>query len=118
MKPIVSLSLVASLNDPRPDHQEEFRRKLEPEANEWLDCFFKEQNHPNSSRSVLHTLLATGWLPARGRKVRFEIEVDGKVESREVTNVKELDEMIGDGRTPSTLLQALGGVGPANAVHI
>ena|SRR6266849_1197862 len=113
MKPIVSLSLVASLNDPRPDHQEEFRRKLEPEANEWLDCFFKEQNHPNSSRSVLHTLLATGWLLARGRKVRFEIEVDGKVKSKEVTSVEELGGLIGDGKTTSTFLQALGGTGRA-----
>ena len=80
MRLLVSIFLVPRLNDPRPDQQEEFRRKLEPEANEWLGWFFKGQSYPKS---------------------------------KEVTSVAELGELIGEGKTPSTLLQALGGTGRA-----
>ena len=48
-----------------------------------------------------------------GRKVRFEIRVGGEVKRKEVTNLEELGELIGDGKTPVTLLQALGGTGRA-----
>ena len=112
MRLLVSIFLVPRLNDPRPDQQEEFRRKLEPEANEWLGWFFKGQSYPNSSRLVLHTILAA-WLLPHERNVRFEIEVGRKVKSKEVTSVAELGELIGEGKTPSTILQALGGTGRA-----
>jgi len=108
MKPLVRLSLIAGVNDPSADH-EILRQKLEPQAQKWLDSYLKAQE-PNSSRSILRTLLATGWLLVPGRKVCFELEVDGVVKSTEVTNVNELDELIGDHTTPSTFLQALGGV--------
>jgi hypothetical protein len=106
MKPAVRL--IAELNDPNLN-QEKLRQKLEPEAGKYLDSYLMVEK-PNASRSVLHSLL-TNWLAGRECKVRFEIEVDGKIRSKEVTNLKELDELIGDGKTPSTLLRALGKAG-------
>jgi hypothetical protein len=112
MKPLVSLFLIAGPNDPNPD-QEKLRQKLEPEARKYLDSYFTVEE-PNASRSVLHSLLTT-WLGATGCKVRFEIAVDGEVKGKEVTSVEELNGLIGSGKTPATLLQALGGApfGPA-----
>ena len=104
MKP--RLFLIAGPNDPNPD-QEKLRQKLEPEAQKYLESFITAKDIPNSSRFVLRTLL-TEWLRGRGRKVRLEVEVGEEVKNKEVTNVKELDELVGDGKTPSTLLQALG----------
>jgi len=112
MKPLVSLFLIAGLNDPNPDH-EKLRQKLEPEARKYLDSYFTVEV-PNASRSVLHSFL-TSWLRGRGRTVRFEIEVDGEVKGKEVTSVEELNDLTGPGKSPATLLQALGAApfGPA-----
>jgi hypothetical protein len=85
----------------------ESRRQLEPQAQKNLDAFSENQDRPNSARSVLRTILAA-WLLGRGRKVRVQFELDGEIKSIEVTNVKELDDLIGDGKTPQTFLQALG----------
>lgn len=91
-----SIQLIAGLNDPNP-HQEKFRQKLQPEVQRYWDSLFSK--HPNSSRAVLHAYLAT-WLVGRGRKVR--------IGNKEVTNVEELNELLGYDKTLSTLLQALG----------
>jgi len=69
---------------------------------------------PSSSRSVLRTLLASGWLLVRGRKVRFEVDLNGETVSKEATSLKELDELIGNGKTPATFLRVLGGIRPAS----
>ncbi len=67
--------LVARPDDPNADDQEEMRQKLEPDAQKYLSAHLKGGT-PNASRAVLHVLLEH-WLLAHGRKVRFELEVDG-----------------------------------------
>ena len=100
---IVSVFLVPGPNDPTSNEE---RQKLEGETQRYLSLHLKGGS-PNSSRSVLNALL-TAWLAGRGRKVRFELTVDGPVRGKEVSTVEELNNLIGQGRTPTALLQALG----------
>lgn len=108
MKPLVHVSLVGALNDPN-QNQENLRLKLEPVAQKSLDAYFTAEE-PSSSRSLLNTQLAAGWLVVDGRKVRFEAELDGATLCKEAANLKELDELIGDGKTPGSLLRFLAGI--------
>jgi hypothetical protein len=103
---LVKVFLVARLDDPNADDQEKMRQKLEPDAQKYLSTHLKG-GPPNASRAVLHVLLQH-WLLGRGRRVRFELEVDGKIKGKEVANVEELNSLIGQGRTAAELLQAIG----------
>jgi hypothetical protein len=114
MKPFspVRLSLIAGLNDTDPN-QPTMRQKLEAELQGWLDRFCRMED---SNCSVLIILLESGWLLGCGRKVRFEIRcseigADGEVKGIEVESVEELKNLIGGGKTPKTLLEALASVG-------
>lgn len=100
----MSLFLVAGPDDPNPD-QEKLRQKLEPETQKYMESFFRAEV-PNPYR-WLPSLLEIGWFGGRGRKARLEIEVDGKVSCKEVVSVKELNDLIGPGKTPQTLLEAM-----------
>jgi hypothetical protein len=103
---LVKVFLIARANDPNADDQEKMREKLEPDAQRYLSAHLKA-GPPNASRVVLHVLLQH-WLLGRGRKVRFELEVDGKIKAKELMNVEELDALIGKGRTSAELLRAIG----------
>ena len=103
---LVKVFLVARPDDPNSDNQEKMRQKLEPDAQRYLSAHLKG-GPPNASRAVLRVLLEH-WLLGRGRKVRFELEVDGKVKAKEVTQVEELNALIGQGRTTAEFLQAIG----------
>src|ERR1700693_3975657 len=94
---LVKVFLVARPDDPNSDNQEKMRQKLEPDAQRYLSAHLKG-GPPNASRAVLRVLLEH-WLLGRGRKVRVELEVDGKVKAKEVTQVEELNALIGQGRT-------------------
>lgn len=119
MKPfsLVRLSLIAGPNDTGASHQER-RQKLEPLFQGWLDPFVSGRV-PNCS--VLIALLAAGWPLGHGRKARFEVGPPlteaGEVKGIEVANNKELNDLIGDGETPSTLLQALASAVPASGLR-
>jgi hypothetical protein len=103
---LVKVFLVARPDDPNADDQEKMRQKLEPDAQRYLSAHLKG-GPPNASRAVLHVLLEH-WLLGRGRKVRFELGVDGKIKAKEVTQVEELNALIGQGRTAAEFLQAIG----------
>jgi hypothetical protein len=103
---LVKVFLVGCPNDPTPDQTEKMRQKLQPEVQKYLTTHLKAGS-PNASRSALYALLRH-WLVGQGRKVRFELEVDGNVKRKEVTRVEELNALIGQGETPATLLRAIG----------
>jgi hypothetical protein len=103
---LLKVFLIARPADPDPDDQEKMRQKLEPDAQRYLSAHLKG-GLANASRAVLHVLLQH-WLLGRGRKVRFELEADGKIKVKEFTELEELNTLIGQGRTPTELLQAIG----------
>jgi len=110
---LVRLSLIVGRNDSDPN-QQEMQRKLELEAQGWLDSFFTLEG---CDCSVLHTLLTAGWLGTHGRKVHFEIGPPlagiGEVKRLEVANKEELNDLIGNGKTVSTFLRAFASLAPA-----
>src|SRR5258708_3527134 len=87
---MVRVSLGGGANDPTPDRD---RERLQHEVQKYLSAHLKS-TAPNASRSALCALLSA-WLVGRGRRVRFEFDVDGKAKSKEVTAVEELDGLIG-----------------------
>lgn len=103
---LVKVSLIARPDDPNADDQEKMRQKLEPDAQKYLSAHLKGVP-PNASRAVLYVLLEH-WLLGRGRKVRFELEIDGKIKAKDVTQAEELNALIGQGRTTAEFLQAIG----------
>jgi hypothetical protein len=109
---LVKVFLVARPDDPNSDDQEKMRQKLEPDAQKYLSAHLKG-GAPNASRAVLYVLLQH-WLLGRGRRVRFELEVDGRIKAKDVTLVEELNALIGQGRTPAELLQAIGSCAAVN----
>lgn len=102
---LVKIFLIARPDDPHAGDLERMRQKLEPDAQRYLSAHLKS-GPPNASRAVLYVLLEH-WL-GRGQKVRFDFEIDGKIKTKEVTNLEELDALIGKGRTGADLLRIIG----------
>jgi uncharacterized protein (DUF4415 family) len=101
-KAVVSVSLIAGPKDPIAAQE---KSQLEPELQRWLNSCFIASKPPSSSALLP---VSTAWLQrGRGRKVRFEIETEGKVRGKEVASVGELEDLIGAGKTPEAFLADL-----------
>jgi len=109
---LVRLALVAGPRGLDPG-QEQGWQKLEADAQRYLSLYLKSET-VNSSRSVLHEVLRH-WVEYHRGTVRLEIEVDGKVRSKEINSTVELDNVLGRGQTPQELLRALGGESSARS---
>ncbi len=111
MEPLdVRVFLIAGPNDPN----RELPQKLEPQAQKILKYRLNEEGTTYSFSVLLSTL--TAWLvTGLGRKVRLEVEVIGEVKGKEVTSAEELKDLIGEGKTLQTFLEALASAGPLPA---
>ncbi|HVI10115.1 MAG TPA: hypothetical protein VND65_17635 [Candidatus Binatia bacterium] len=78
---------------------------LQRESQKYLNSHLKG-GPPNASRSALSGILS-GWISGAGRKVRFEIQLDGESKGKEISSKEELDKLIGRDQTPAAFLRAL-----------
>jgi hypothetical protein len=103
---LVKLSLLGGVRDLNRD-QEEAWQKLEAEAQKYLNSYLKSAM-PGASLAILRAVLRH-WIEFLRGRVRFEVDVEGKVGAREIARIEELDSLLGPSQTPATLLRTLGG---------